>query len=305
MAKIHSSPWQRITRIGTSAWAGLGQQIKPAFLSVTVLGQGDRAICRLLQLHMCGAMGTISAFPPVLILSLLQSWHSPEVFSAIIPGAETQLLLHWDPSMWEVSAQSSQNKTGYSLFDLINLIDLLPSSVPAEWKYDRDCGRAAAPCYWQLHCQSQLAARWKGVVVLSAGHLLPLQNQVKLVTSQTQNLIPDSGTACHNTSFHSEMKMLYLPYMALHALLKVNKIELVTPGWEFPYKCTVGCNQLPLLITSSAAWTTREKKIQKTPWKSQASTNEFQFPKGNSLHCSLVSVPISDIKIRHEWQNQN
>lgn len=66
--------------------------------------------------------------------------------------------------------------------------------------------------------------------MLSAGHLLPVQNQVMLVTSQTQNLIPNSGTDCHNTSFHSEMKMPYLPYMALHTLLKVNKIELVTPG---------------------------------------------------------------------------
>lgn len=94
--------------------------------------------------------------------------------------------------------------------------------------------------------------RGKGVVVLSASHLLPLQNQVKLASSQTQNLIPDSGTACHNTSFHSEKKMPYLPYMALHAWLKVNKTELVTPGWEFPCKCTVGCNQSPLLTTSGS-----------------------------------------------------
>lgn len=141
-------------------------------------------------------------------------------------------------------------------------------------------------------------------VVLSAGHLLPLQNQVMLVTSRTQNTTPDSGTANHNASFHFETKMPYLPYMALHALLKVNKIELVTPGWEFPCKHTVGCNQSPLLITSLAVWITREKKIQKTPWKLQASTNKFQFVKGNSLHYSLVSVPISDIKIRREWQNQ-
>lgn len=152
---------------------------------------------------------------------------------------------------------------------------------------------------------SQHPPSGKGAEVLSSGHLLPVQNQVTLVTSQTDTLIPDSGTACHNTSFHSEMKMPYLPYMALHALLKVNKIELVTLGWEFPCKCTVGCDQSSLLITSLAVWITRQKKIQKTPWKLQASTNKFQFLKGNSLPYSLVSVPISDIKIRHEWQNQN
>lgn len=194
----------------------------------------------------------------------------------------------------------------YSLFDLINLIDLLPSSQSQlNDNLTESVEELQPPCCWQLHRQSQPAPQRKGAVLLSTRHLLSLQNQVKLATSQTQNLIPDSATACHNTSFHSEMKMPYLPYMALHALLKVNKIELVTPGWEFPCKCTVGCNQSPLLISSLAVWTTREKKIQKAPWKLQASTNKFQFLRGNSLHYSLVSIPISGIKIRHEWQNQN
>lgn len=94
-------------KIGTSAWAVLGQQIGPVLLSVTVLGQDDRAVCRLLQLHLSSAMGTISTFSPVLIPSLLQSWDSPKVFSTIVPGAFL--------------------------------------TVPAEWQSDRDHGRAAAP----------------------------------------------------------------------------------------------------------------------------------------------------------------
>lgn len=207
---------------------------------------------------------------------------------------------------WEVSAQSSQNKMGYSLFNLINLIDLLPSlQSQLNDNLTETMEELQPPCCWQLHWQSQPAPQWEKSCGAELRASSPCANQRDLVTSQTDTLIPDSGTACHNTSFHSEMKMPYLSYMALHALLKVNKIELVTLGWEFPCKCTVGCNQSSLLITSLAVWITRQKKIQKTPWKLQASTNKFQFLKGNSLPYSLVSVPISDIKIRHEWQNQN
>lgn len=95
-------------KIGSLAWAVLGQQIEPPLLSVPVLGQGDRAICRLLQLHMGSAMGTIAAFSPVLIPSLLQTWDSLEVFSAIVPGAETQLLLHWDSWVRSVSTEQPE-----------------------------------------------------------------------------------------------------------------------------------------------------------------------------------------------------
>jgi len=59
------------------------------------------------------------------------------------------------------------------------------------------------------------------------------------------------------------MKTPYLSHIALYALLKVNKIELVTPGWKFPCKCTVCCDQSPLLISSSAVLTTREKNRHK------------------------------------------
>lgn len=61
---------------------------------------------------MNSAMGTISAFPPVLILSLLQTWDSPEVFSAIVPGLENSNFFFTEiPHVRSVSTeQAAQNE---------------------------------------------------------------------------------------------------------------------------------------------------------------------------------------------------
>lgn len=63
---------------------------------------------------------------------------------------------------WEVSAQSSQNKMGYSLFNLINLIDLLPSlQSQLNDNLTETMEELQPPCCWQLHWQSQPAPQWE------------------------------------------------------------------------------------------------------------------------------------------------